>query len=76
MNNNWYDRACEEFKDKWKQDLNKLLMSEDKPPLGLKPKSVIDKDRMYDIVSAVSRYFAANKKIPIEWIEEYNQLVE
>ena len=48
---------------------------QDKPPLGLTPKHIIDLQRVEDIRGAVNRYFAHNKAIPIEWIEEYNQIV-
>ena len=47
-----------------------------KPPLGLTPKWVRDKERFYEICAALSRYYNAGKKIPIEWVEEYNSLVD
>jgi hypothetical protein len=47
-----------------------------KPPLGLTPKWVRDKERFDEICAALSRYYNAGKKIPIEWVEEYNSLVE
>ena len=48
----------------------------DKPPLGLMPKRFVQKARFVEVCGAISRYYMANKKIPIEWIEEYNELVE
>ena len=47
-----------------------------KPPIGLIPKWVIDKERLNDIRGAIVRYYDAELKIPIEWIEEYNQLID
>lgn len=47
-----------------------------KPPLGLTPKWVIQEARYFDVCGAISRYYNAGLKIPIEWIEEYNELVE
>lgn len=47
---------------------------ETKPPLGLTPKSVWDTHRLIEIKEAIKRYIEVNKPIPIEWIEEYNEL--
>lgn len=47
-----------------------------KPPLGLMPKNILDNIRLVDIHDAVNRYFFDKKEIPIEWIEEYNDLVK
>ena len=46
-----------------------------KPPIGLRPKWVSDKERLNEVRSAIVRYYDAELKIPIEWIEEYNELV-
>jgi hypothetical protein len=43
-------------------------------PLGIQPKSVWNRQRSIDLKMAVNRYFEADKPIPIEWIEEYNEL--
>ena len=47
-----------------------------KPPLGLRPKRFSDIERLNEIRSAISRYYDAELPIPIEWIEEYNQLLK
>ena len=51
-----------------------------KPPLGLIPKWIHDKnikiERYNDVCSAIARYYHARLKIKIEWIEEYNDLVD
>ena len=44
-----------------------------KPPLGLIPKWIRQEERQKEICQAIIRYFNANKKIPIEWIEEFNK---
>jgi len=50
-----------------------------KPPLGLIPKSFHDQrvkaKRFNEICGAIARYYHARLKIKIEWIEEYNELV-
>jgi hypothetical protein len=43
--------------------------------LELIPKWVKQKERYYEVYGAIARYYDAGKKIPIEWIEEYNELV-
>lgn len=46
-----------------------------KPPLGLIPKRIRQQERFLEICEAISRYYNAGEKIPIEWIKEYNELV-
>ena len=47
-----------------------------KPPLGLIPKWAWDEERLREICKAISRYYNNERVIPIEWIEEYNKLIE
>ena len=51
-----------------------------KPPLGLIPKRFHDErintERFNEVCGAIARYYDAGLKINIEWIEEYNELVE
>lgn len=51
-----------------------------KPPIGLMLKRLYEKqvniDRFNEVCGAISRYYNAGLKINIEWIEEYNELVE
>jgi hypothetical protein len=53
------------------------------PPLGLIPKRFHDVffervkvERFNKVRGAIARYYNAGLKINIEWIEEYNELVE
>lgn len=52
----------------------------EKPPLGIMSKAnhqiLINKERHSELCAAISRYYAKNLKIPIEWIEEYNELID
>ncbi|MCD8308452.1 MAG: hypothetical protein LUD19_01260 [Clostridia bacterium] len=48
----------------------------EKPPLGLRPKFVVDEQRRAEIIAAIQRYGEAGKAIPQEWIDEYNSLCE
>jgi hypothetical protein len=55
-----------------KKELEQIV----KPPIGLRPKWASDKERLNEVRSAIVRYYDAELKIPIEWIEEYNQLID
>lgn len=50
-----------------------------KPPLGLTPKKfheeIVKNDRLNDVCGAISRYYNAGLKIPVEWLNEYNELI-
>ena len=45
-------------------------------PIGLKPKFVKNLERLNEVRGAITRYYNAELKIPIEWVEEYNELIE
>ena len=47
-----------------------------KPPIGLTPKWLHYTERFSEVCGALSRYYNAELKIPIEWIEEYNELID
>jgi hypothetical protein len=51
-----------------------------KPPLGLMPRKLhserVNTERYNEVCAAIARYVDARLKINIEWIEEYNDLVE
>ena len=42
----------------------------EKPPLGIAPRYVIDEQRAREIIAAVLRYLDAVKPVPREWLEE------
>jgi len=48
----------------------------EKPPLGLLPKRLVQEKRFLDVCDAICRYYNADMKIPVEWIEEYNELID
>ena len=46
-----------------------------RPPLGLVPKRIRQQDRRDEVCGAIKRYFDCEEKIPVSWIEEYNELI-
>lgn len=46
----------------------------EKPPLGVMPKDIWDRKRQKDLAEAMRRFLEANKYIPEEWLNEYNEL--
>jgi len=46
-----------------------------KPPEGLKPRYLHDEQRYLDVCSAIARYYNSSSRIPIDWVEEYNELI-
>jgi hypothetical protein len=47
-----------------------------KPPLGLRPKLVVDDLRIEEIKRAIKRYTAMRLPLPLGWITEYNELAK
>ena len=46
-----------------------------KPPLGLKPKSISDEQRLDEIDAAIERYVVALYPIPQSWLDERDALL-
>lgn len=46
------------------------------PPLGINPRYLHDEQRYGALVGAINRHIAAGYQVPVEWITEYNELVE
>lgn len=50
-------------------------MSTNKPPLGLRPREVVDNLRIQEISEAVDRYLSKGMPIPTEWSIEYCEIL-
>lgn len=48
----------------------------ERPPLGIYPRFLHDEKRMEHIAEAIERFTAVGKAVPLEWIEEYDELAE
>jgi hypothetical protein len=46
------------------------------PPLGVRPRFVVDEDRIREIEAGIGRFLEAKWPIPIEVVNEYNELVD
>lgn len=46
-----------------------------KPPIGILPRVIHEGKRIEDIKNTISKFQAENKKVRVEWIEEYNELI-
>jgi len=49
-------------------------LSKKRPPLCLRPRHIVETQRMGEINVAISRYLVEGKGIPKEWIEELQEL--
>jgi hypothetical protein len=45
-----------------------------KPPIGIMPKYIHDYRRHRELKEAITRFIDADLPVPVEWIEEYNNL--
>lgn len=55
-------------------DIEETIKTENKPPLGVTPRDRWDRKRQDDLAAAMQRYLKAGKKIPKEWLDEYNEI--
>lgn len=51
-----------------------VITKNKKPPLGVTPRDRWDRKRQVDLAAAMQRYLEAGKKIPKEWLDEYNEI--
>lgn len=47
-----------------------------KPPVGIMPRFVHDRQRLKEIKNAVNAYMETEFPMPVEWIIEYNELCQ
>lgn len=59
----YFDEDCPEFEEVF-------LPSENAPPIGLRPKAIVDALRIKEILEAMTRYAEGGQKIPQEWVDE------
>ena len=45
-----------------------------KPPLGVTPRYIHDERRRLGLMDAIVNYMDADEQVPLEWVEEYNEL--
>ncbi len=50
-------------------------VTSNKPRTGIMPRYIWDYKRLNNLLDAINRYIEANLEIPLEWIEEYNELI-
>lgn len=55
--------------------LNHFKGYEEKPPLGVMPKYIWNRKRLSELKRAIQEYTQKNLMVPIEWVEEYNELL-
>jgi len=52
-----------------------LNESVQKPPVGIRPRAIVRRERALEITEAMSRYTAVGKLVPAEWIEEMEDIL-
>jgi hypothetical protein len=45
------------------------------PPLGLRPRFIVEEQRLDEIEAAMGRYIFANMDIPFDWVDEFLYLL-
>lgn len=66
--------GCYQPKNELKSEPPRGTDSLEKPPKGLVPKYIHTRSRFNDVKEAIIRYIEFGKEIPVDWIEEYNEL--
>lgn len=46
------------------------------PPLGLKPRFIVAEMRLDEINQAITRMLEGTYPIPVEWVQERNEIIE
>jgi hypothetical protein len=45
-----------------------------KPPPGLTPRFIADEERLREVADAINRYREDGRKVPFQWLDEYDEL--
>jgi len=45
-----------------------------KPPLGIMPRYIHDGSRRIDLRKTIIRHLDAHREVPLEWVEEFNEI--
>lgn len=45
-----------------------------KTPLGLRPRYIVDFERLIEITDTIQRYLYADKPIPQDWLDEFIEI--
>jgi biotin synthase-related radical SAM superfamily protein len=53
-----------------------MIKTAKRPQLGVMPRIIWNEQRITDIKEAIERKTKAFEEIPVEWINEYNELLE
>ena len=59
-----------------KANFNHMNNQSIKPPIALVPKAIRQEQRFSEVCEAITRYYNNKIKIPVEWVEEYNELID
>lgn len=69
-----WDNKPEYFEED-SEDYEEVFLPEDcavqAPPIGLRPKAIVDALRIKEILEAMARYAEDGQKIPQEWVDEF-----
>lgn len=55
-------------------EMKDLIGAKPKPPLGVVSREIWDRKRQEELAEAMGNYLKAGKKIPKEWLDEYNEI--
>lgn len=47
-----------------------------KPPIGITPRWLLDEKREIELRQAIERYIEAGYSIPMEWYQEWDEIIE
>lgn len=59
----------------WKAMQRLSEPKQEKPPIGLKPRCIHDRLRVRELLGAAASYLDAGKDVPLEWIDEAQELL-
>lgn len=71
-----FDRMEYDYTCQYCGGIKELIHKErnNKPPLGIEPRYIHDEKRKEALIGAILRYIDNDMEIPVQWIEEYNDI--
>ena len=50
------------------------MRNNSEPPVGVMPRNIWEEKRRLELYNAIARYLIDGYSIPVEWVEEYNEI--
>lgn len=71
-----HEEGCKYYIPKSDFEKHFVIINNQKPPIGIRPRWLVSAERLDEINEAMKRYTLCHKEIPQEWLDERKELLD